>query len=167
MLGQLVWLLSGVLSLWSFICHLMSQSFARLAWRKAARSLISNTQSLTISVNREGQRLWRTSPFWLVSDALWTNSWRYCSIMAARSDDSTVPSCWWKMEKLVEWFSSNQDLVQLKLVAVRIEWKNPQTQPGQAPSRVGAIGDTKSKQDFGQQTVCVRASNRNCCCWHG
>lgn len=73
--------------------HLVSESFARLAWRKAARSLISNTQSLTISANMEGHSLWRASPFRLVSDALRTNSWRYCSIMVARSDDSTVPSC--------------------------------------------------------------------------
>lgn len=79
---------------WTFgPVHLVSESLARLARRKAARSLISNTQSPTISANMEGQSLWRASPFRLVSDALWTNSWRYCSIMAARSDGSTVLSC--------------------------------------------------------------------------
>lgn len=57
------WFFVGVFSLRSSFCHLVSESFARLAWRKAARSLISNTQSLTISVNKEGQRLWSTSPF--------------------------------------------------------------------------------------------------------
>lgn len=37
--------------------HLLSDSFARLARRKAARSFMSNTQSLTISANMEGQSL--------------------------------------------------------------------------------------------------------------
>lgn len=73
--------------------HLVSESFARLVWRKAARSLISNTQSPTISANMEGQSLCKASPFRFVSDALWTKSWRYWSIMDARSDDSTEPSC--------------------------------------------------------------------------
>lgn len=73
--------------------HLVSESFARLAWRKAARSFISNTQSLTISANMEGQSLWRASPLRLVSEALCTRSWRYSSTMVVRSDDSTLPSC--------------------------------------------------------------------------
>lgn len=113
------WLFVGVFSLRSSLCHLVSESFARLAWRKAARSLISNTQSLTISVNKDGQRLWSTSPFWLVSDALWTSCWRYCSIIEARSDDSTVPSCWPKTEKSVDCFTSDKDLVQARLQLVR------------------------------------------------
>lgn len=73
--------------------HLVSESFARLARRKAALSFISNTQSLTISANMEGQSLWRASPLRLVSEALCTRSWRYSSTMVVRSDDSKLPSC--------------------------------------------------------------------------
>lgn len=72
--------------------HLLSDSFARLARRKAARSFMSNTQSLTISANMEGQSLWRASPLRLVSDALCTKSWRYWSTMAQRSDATTLAS---------------------------------------------------------------------------
>ena len=97
-----------VISEWNFgPLHLVSESFARLAWRKAARSLISNTESLTISANMEGQSLWRASPFRFVSDALWTNSWRYCSIMVDRSDDSAVLSCQGRKRKSFVLFCSD------------------------------------------------------------
>ncbi|TNN48485.1 hypothetical protein EYF80_041316 [Liparis tanakae] len=86
----------------TLMCRSMNpESLSRLARQKAARSLISNTQSLTISPNMEGQSLCSASPFRLVSDALWTNSWRYCSTRAARSDDSAPPSCEEKEESVI------------------------------------------------------------------